>query len=66
MLNRQSLSRNLQTVDMLIRAVANEMAQLQKRDIRDVNGEPLNEVLAQMEETLYALRLRKMLLKALN
>ncbi|HEY7913953.1 MAG TPA: hypothetical protein VIG62_18725 [Blastocatellia bacterium] len=66
MLNRNSLGRNLQTVDMLIRAVANEMAQLQKRDIRDVNGEPLNEVLAQMEEALYALRLRKMLLKALN
>jgi hypothetical protein len=66
MLNRHSLDRNLQTVDMLIRAVANEMAQLQKRDIRDVNGEPLNEILAQMEEALYALRLRKMLLKALN
>jgi hypothetical protein len=51
---------------MLIRAVANEMAQMQKRDVRDVNGEPLNEVLAQMEEALYALRLKKMLLKALN
>ena len=66
MLNRYDMGKNVQTVDMMIRAVSNEMAQLQNRDNQVVNGEPLNEVLAQMEEALYALRLRKMLLKALN
>lgn len=66
MLNRYDRSNSVQTLDMLIRAVSNEMSLLQNRDNEDVNGEPLNEVLAQMEETLYALRMKKMLLKALN
>lgn len=63
MINRLDPNQNLNMVDMLIRALSDEMAQQRSRA---AESESPNGLLIQMEEALYELRLRKMLLRALN
>jgi hypothetical protein len=63
MLHRSDPRHDLDAVDMLIRALADEMAQLRSYKFDD---ESPDTVLTQMEEALYELRLRKMVLSALN
>lgn len=63
MLHKSDPNHDLDAVDMLIRALADEMAQLRSYRLDD---ESPDAVLTQMEEALYELRLRKMVLSALN
>ena len=63
MLHKTDPSQDLDAVDMLIRALADEMMLLRSLKFDD---EPQDAVLTQMEEALYELRLRKMVLSALN
>lgn len=63
MQNRTSPDHELYAVDMLIRALSEEMVQLRSYK---ADEESPSAVLTQMEEALYGLRLRKMVLSALN
>jgi hypothetical protein len=63
MMNRLDPNQNLNMVDMLIRALTDEMADERSRTSETESPDAL---LTQMEEALYELRLRKMVLRALN
>ena len=63
MQSRTSCGHDLYTVDMLIRALSEEMVQMRNHKASD---EAPTAVLTQMEEALYGLRLRKMVLSVLN
>jgi hypothetical protein len=63
MQSRTSCDHELYTVDMLIRALSEEMVQM--RNYKASDDAPAA-VLTQMEEALYGLRLRKMVLSVLN
>jgi len=63
MLHRPDPIHDLDAVDMLIRALADEMTHLRSFKFDDQSPDA---VLTQMEEALYELRLRKMVLSALN
>lgn len=62
-MNRLDPNQNLNMVDMLIRALTDEMADERSRTSETESPDAL---LTQMEEALYELRLRKMVLRALN
>jgi hypothetical protein len=62
MLNRVNGKRELDRVNMLIRALAEEVIQEKTQSARN---ESRNAVPVQMEEALYELRLRKLLISAL-
>jgi hypothetical protein len=63
MQQRSNSSLDLNAVDMLIRALSKEMVLLRSHKVDDTSPDI---VLTQMEEALYGLRFRKMLLSALN
>ena len=63
MQSRTSCGHELYAVDMLIRALSEEMVQMRSYKASD---ESPAAVLIQMEEALYGLRLRKMVLSVLN
>ena len=63
MQQRLNPNRDLDAVDMLIRALSYEMVLLRSNK---VDHSTPDVVLTQMEEALYELRLRKMILSALN
>ena len=62
MLNRANGRQELERVNMFIRAISDEMAQTHARDVEDALP---NSVAIEMEEALYELRLRKLLISAL-
>lgn len=62
MLNRANSRQELDRVNMFIRALSDEMAQTQARDASNATR---NAVAIEMEEALYELRLRKLLISAL-
>jgi hypothetical protein len=62
MLNRVNGKQELDRVNMLIRALSDEMIQERTQSI---NSDSRNTIPAQMEEALYELRLRKLLISAL-
>jgi len=62
MLNRANGRRELDRVNMFIRVISAEMAQTKARNR---GGAAPNEVAIEMEEALYELRLRKLLISAL-
>lgn len=60
MLNRSTVDRNL--IDLLIRALSDDVAEQQQTD----NGSSRHDALqTEMEEAIYELRLRKLVLSAL-
>lgn len=61
MLNRANGRQELDRVNMFIRALSDEMAQTQAQN----NSALANAVAVEMEEALYELRLRKLLICAL-
>ncbi|HYP27466.1 MAG TPA: hypothetical protein VE262_12175 [Blastocatellia bacterium] len=63
MLNRPDPSHELDAVEMLIRALSDEMMHLRSYRADDESSDA---VMTQMEEALYRLRLRKMALSVLN
>jgi hypothetical protein len=62
MLNRVNGKRELDQVNMLIRALSDEMTQ---ERTQSVNSDSRNTIPVQMEEALYQLRLRKLVISAL-
>jgi hypothetical protein len=62
MLNRVNGKRELDQVNMLIRALSDEMTQ---ERTQSVNSDSRNTIPVQMEEALYELRLRKLVISAL-
>lgn len=62
MLNRVNDRQELERVNMFIRAISDEMAQTRARDLETAIP---NGVAIEMEEALYELRLRKLLISAL-
>jgi hypothetical protein len=62
MLNRDNGKRELERVNMLIRALSEEVTQ---EKTQSSTSESRNPVPVQMEEALYELRLRKLLISAL-
>jgi hypothetical protein len=62
MLNRLNDVQELERVNMFIRAIAEEMAQTEGRGFADANRDS---VAIEMEEALYELRVRKLLISAL-
>jgi hypothetical protein len=63
MLNRPDPSHELDAVEMLIRALSDEMMHLRSYRVDDQSPDA---VMTQMEEALYRLRLKKMALSVLN
>lgn len=61
MLNRTNARRQLETVNMLIRALADEMAAQRNQSSEST----YSRIPQEMEEALYQLRLRKLLISAL-
>jgi hypothetical protein len=62
MLNRANGRQELERVNMFIRALSDEMAQTQAHEVKSTFP---NAVAIEMEEALYELRLRKLLISAL-
>lgn len=62
MLNRANGRQELERVNMFIRALSDEMAQTQAHEVGSAFP---NAVAIEMEEALYELRLRKLLISAL-
>ena len=60
MLNRSTADRNL--IDLLIRALSDDVAEQQ---INNVGSSPHDALQTEMEEAIYGLRLRKLVLSAL-
>lgn len=62
MLNRSNGMQELERVNMFIRAISDEMAQTLAHNVEE---ELPNSVAIEMEEALYELRLRKLLISAM-